>query len=107
MSPDNEDGPGFSVFSRREETIRHYYSGEGNQAMAEEVKLLRLEPNFRQRSTSEPLYIREDALCRIAQLRREQVSGFEVLQELLRSAYEEVFSSWQGSDLVWRLGGPE
>ena len=35
VSPKDEDVPGFSVFSRRDGTIRHFYSGEMNGAMAD------------------------------------------------------------------------
>jgi predicted dithiol-disulfide oxidoreductase (DUF899 family) len=35
VSPDDDDVPGFSVFTRRDGTIRHFYSGEMSKAMAD------------------------------------------------------------------------
>jgi predicted dithiol-disulfide oxidoreductase (DUF899 family) len=35
VSPKDEDMPGFSVFSRRDGTVRHFYSGEMSGAMAD------------------------------------------------------------------------
>jgi predicted dithiol-disulfide oxidoreductase (DUF899 family) len=35
VSPKDEDVPGFSVFSRRNGTVRHFYSGEMSAAMAD------------------------------------------------------------------------
>jgi predicted dithiol-disulfide oxidoreductase (DUF899 family) len=35
VSPDDADVPGFSVFARRDGTIRHFYSGEMSGAMAD------------------------------------------------------------------------
>jgi predicted dithiol-disulfide oxidoreductase (DUF899 family) len=35
VSPDDADVPGFSVFTRRDGTIRHFYSGEMSGAMAD------------------------------------------------------------------------
>jgi predicted dithiol-disulfide oxidoreductase (DUF899 family) len=35
VNPDDADVPGFSVFSRRDETIRHFYSAEMSGAMAD------------------------------------------------------------------------
>jgi hypothetical protein len=35
VNPKDEDVPGFSVFSRRDGTVRHFYSGEMSAAMAD------------------------------------------------------------------------
>jgi predicted dithiol-disulfide oxidoreductase (DUF899 family) len=35
VSPEDADVPGFSVFSRRDSIIRHFYSGEMSAAMAD------------------------------------------------------------------------
>jgi hypothetical protein len=35
VNPEDADIPGFSVFSRRDGTIRHFYSGERSGAMAD------------------------------------------------------------------------
>jgi len=35
VSPEDADVPGFSVFSRRDESVRHFYSGEMTSAMAD------------------------------------------------------------------------